>query len=189
MRSTIRRRTVYIASVVSILALIGGFALAALGNFSTISSNQNVVSTTLGTTVWNPATDALSPSFLTSAATCISASTATFSGTSANTQNACIKVATAATETSVASGDFVEEFTFTLAVTTTTPTTCVSTTVCTDTFTVTFTTSTGNGGVAYTVDLTDPTTSGGNDILNVYLDFGASAPSSITAMDIVATGS
>lgn len=188
MRLKLRRKSVYVATIVAIFAMLGGFAVATLGNFSTVSSNQNTVSSTLGNTVWNGATASLAPSYVIVGVTCATAPT--FSGATASTQNACINVSTNAAESTIgATNHYVEEFTFTLAVTTTTPAACVSPTVCSDTFAVSFVTSTGNGAVAYTVSLTDPTTTGGNDLLNIYLDFGASAPTSITAMDVVATGS
>ena len=184
----LRRRSVYIGTIVAILAMIGGLALASLGNFSTVNSNQNTVSSTLGTTVWNTATSALSPAFTTATVTC--QTSPSFSGTAPTTQSGCISVATNLAESSVSgSNHFVEEFTFTLAVTTSTPSACVSTAVCSDTFDTTFSTSTGNGAVSFTVTLTDPTLSTGSDILNIYLDFGTSAPTSITVMYVVATGS
>lgn len=185
MRKALQRRTVYGATIVAILALVAGFAMATLGFSSTISSNQNVVSTNVGETVWNGATDALTPSFLTSAISTCSGAPA-FTSTPGS-QDICISAtgAAPATESSVARSDFVEEFAFTLAVTSST---CTS--GCSDNWviTVSSTTPTDFGAVTLTVTIANPGVSG-NDVLNVYIDFGTSAPATISAMDIVVTGS
>ena len=194
-RGRIRRRTIYIASVVSILALVGGFALAAMFTTTTISQNQNGFNTQMGATKWAATTPTLGVG--TSAGTC--------SATTANTASAPATLTAIAapatgsvsstayygvTNTCVAT-DFAEVITFSLTIASGT----AAGTYSTDTFIVyttwTQTSTAATAVVAGTVSVTlaAATSAAVTVTFNVVVDYGSnSPPASLTNLGVVVTG-
>ncbi len=190
-RGRIRRRTVYIATVIAMIAMVGGFALATYTFSTTVSSEQNIYQTSLSDTVWQASAVTLTPGFLNAAVTCASPplTTSQFTATG-GTANVCYVASgssnTMASETTVAVNEYVEEFEFNLPISTA----CSTSPSCTSTFQVTVIassfTSTGTVGQnSFAVSITTAPT--GADTLFVYLDFGTTAPSTISGMDFVVT--
>lgn len=185
-RRTIRRSSVYAATIVAMLAMVGGFALAAWGFNGTISSGQNTEQATVGNTFWSGSTPALSAVFLGATQAC--ASTYTFAA-AGGTIDACVADSTGTPATSsatISAGDFVEEFKFSgLSV----GTSICGGTTCTDSFAVTVIDNAGGGTATFSSVVVTAAASGTvTDNLNIWIDFGASAPSSITGLDVVAVG-
>lgn len=118
-RGRVRRRTVYVGSVVAIVALVGGFALASMA-FASFSnpSNQNGFTTTLGNTIWgtaaNTPTQTLQSGQIATATTttCTQASPAAL--TASTPENLYISGTTSGNCVAGTSGNFAEEVTFTL---------------------------------------------------------------------------
>ncbi len=189
-RRTIRRVQVYAGTIVAMLAMVGGFALAAW-TLGTVTSNQGGYTTSLSGTIW--AAETTGNPALTSApvpaadAPCVT--TASFAPTAGATTAAAAASVGVATGNTCTANDVGEKFTFAISVTTS-----LCTTACSDTFyfystssaatgqqaqsvTVSVTSESGTGSVAYTATLT------------AYVDYGATAPSSITVLQVVVAGS
>ena len=200
-RVRIRRRTIYIASVVSILAMVGGFALANLA-FSTVSnSGQNGAGVSSGTTIWT-GSPSVAPS--SSATACAATFTITFSDASATTGLSAAGSAFVAGSSvacwSTGAPDFAEEITM---VTGTNLVTCTSSTnPCTSAQADAFYVYSNSGTlvenkvtVSYVFTgggTTTTCTSGctGTGTANIFVDYGSTTPpATISALYVVVQGS
>ncbi len=143
-RGRIRRRTVYIGTVIAMLAMVGGFALATftLGTMNAPSQGGNGVTVT-GTN-YDCATTCISATTTTGSTTpaaCANAPAAVVVGGSSPTET--ISLAVASTGTTCKGGDFAETFSFTSSFAIASAPACfTSSTSCTDTFQVSYTQST-----------------------------------------------
>lgn len=184
MKLKVSRRTVYVGTIVTMLAMIGGFAAATLA-FSTIpSSNQNGFSSSLGNTVWSGASVSVSTG--SEALSCSGTPTAAFM-TGTQTISVSVKAPGSA---GCNSGNFVEELSFVAS-------TCPAGGTA-DNFVV-FTawststpTATGSGAAASVGESVTGTLTGACT-LNIYVDYGTSQPAtaglSISELSVVVSGS
>ena len=193
-RGRIRRRTIYIASVVSILALVGGFALAAFTLSIAGQSTQGAGGVTVTGTAYACGTTCISASTTTgstTAATCADAPTAVaITGTSPTDA---ITLQVASSGTTCKGGDFEEVFSFTSSFAIASAPACFTTTTsCTDNFQVSYTqgttaTNAQLGTAAFTESGTAPTSTVTVTVV-VDVDFQSATPTAITNLAIVVSG-
>lgn len=198
-RSRIKRRTVYVGTVVAILAMVGGFALATLTTSTISNTGQNGYVTSSGNTIWT-GTPSLAPSSDASACTTsVVVGFSTTSGTTGLTATQSAYVAGTSAGCNVASGgDFAEKFTL---VTGSALVTCTgSASPCTSTQSDTFYTYANAGtlienNVVVTYTFTGATVCAspgctGTATLDLYVDFGtANPPASLPTLYVVVQGS
>jgi hypothetical protein len=179
----LRRRSVYVATIVAMLAMVGGLALAFTFSSTALSSTQGGTSTTITNSLWIGQKFAATwePATVTCGAA-VGPITSTASATGV------VDASLGGSGTPCTSGNFVEQIEYQAAV----PSLGAGgPTTLTDTFTVYTDSSAGVGTTSIQVSVTEPT---GTDVgytatflLNV--DYGSSAPpSSITALNVVVNG-
>ena len=180
-RGKVRRRTVYVATIAAMLALVGGFAMAATFSSTTVSQNQNGFSTSMGSTIWA----AVAPTLTTQPSpTTTSCTSATIAITTATTATAFVGVESTA---SCTTNDFTEEVHFSYSVP-------AGSATLSDTFEV-YSTATLAGATSattavgsVTVTVTE-TTSAYTATFDLYIDYGANPPASISSLSVVVSGS
>ncbi len=196
MGKRIRQRTVYAATIVAVLSLVAGFAIASITTYSFNPTNQGSGSTNTAATAYQCATTCLQSTLTTGSttpATCANAPTAT-SVTGANPTYT-ITLTVASSGTTCKGGDFAEEFSFTSSFLASAPPVsgCFTTaTSCSDDFLVSSVIggSASNaelGTAAFTESSTAPTGTVTIDV-NVVVDYGAGANPGIASISLVANG-
>lgn len=172
----LRQRSVYVATIVAILALVGGFALATAFSTQSVSSTQGAVGTTVSDSAWIAGT-------LTNGWAGAACTTTTQATTSSATTATAYFSATTSSQVSgdCATGGYTEELVFTAPVS-------ASQALATDTFTV-YSTSSAGSGIVNTVSVSVSGASGGyTATLDLYVDYGATGPSSITVLNVAING-
>ena len=175
-RGRIRRRTVYIGTVVAMLAMVGGFVLAAAVTVTSIPSTQNIYQGTQTSTTDFPS----SPTLAVSQSGNPTAAVAAVTGSTA--AGATLTLAMCANSgCTFGATDFDEKFTFTsiTTVSSSAANTFTVTTIWGSTPTTTQTALTYSSTVTHT----------GADTVVIYIDYGATAPSGgIGTIQVVVTG-
>ncbi len=198
MSRKIGRKTVYVGTIVGVLALVAGFAMAAAFQTGTVNSGQNGYSANVVGTIWaGGATGTLLPTLAPGASsnTCNAAPgpvatpyASSFSVTTGTSLTESLYFGMSASGCSA--NDFAEVWTFTLPQSDLTAKTYV------DTFTVS-TTWTPSGGTATTAvasDIVSMTVSAGTPgsttvVLNIVVDYGSSIqPTTISDLNVVVSG-
>lgn len=171
----LQRRTVYAATIIALLALVGGFAMAASFSTTTLTATQGGTTTTLTNTAW--AGSSVSAVFTTNGAGCTGSPV---SVTSATAVSAYVNVGSVSG--ACALGDFAEEIVFTATVP-------QGTSVLTDTFTIYSDSSYSTGQATLTVAVTESGTGTYVAELDLYSDYGSTTPpASISALNVVVNG-
>ena len=180
-RGKVRRRTVYVATIAAMLALVGGFAMATTLSSTSVSQNQNVFSTSTGNTIWAAVAPTLTTQPSPTTTSCTSTTVAITTSTAAD---AFVGVESTP---ACATNDFTEEVHFSYSVQTGSAT-------LSDTFEVYSTATLAGASSAttvvgsVTVTVTE-TTSIYTATFDLYIDYGANPPASIGSLSVVVSGS
>ena len=189
MSGRVGRKTVYIGTVVGVLALVAGFAMAAVFTSQTVTSNQNGFNASTGNTVWSGAAVTLGPGTSTNACDATPAANPVSSPASGSLS---VTLGSSASKTfyygmtgSCSSSDFAEEWSFTMSVST------AATDA--DTFTI-FSTWTqvstpASAVAADTITMIASGTGTSSVTLNLVVDIGSNvSPASISSLNVVVSG-
>ncbi len=196
MGKRIRQRTVYAATIVAVLSLVAGFAIASITTFNLSPTSQGSGSANTAATAYTCATTCLQSTLTTGSTTagaCPNSPTAsTVTGASPTYT---ITLTVASSGTTCKGGDFAEEFSFISSFTVGPgmPACFATSPPCSDDFLV----SSVVGGVASNAELgtaafsentvTAPTGTVTIDVI-VVVDYGAGANPGITSISLVANG-
>ncbi len=196
MGKRIRQRTVYAATIVAVLSLVAGFAIASITSFNLSPTSQGSGSANTAATAYTCATTCLQSTLTTGSttpATCANSPTATsVTGTSPTYT---ITLTVASSGTTCKGGDFAEEFSFTsnFIVATNTPTCFVASPPCSDDILVSSVVSGSAsnaelGTAAFSETIGSPPTGTVTIDVIVVVDYGTGANPGITSISLVANG-
>jgi hypothetical protein len=174
----------YVGTGFAVAALVGGYALASY-SASSVTSNQGTYSASFGSTIWATETSTSYPKLAPASEVVSSCGGSVALNSTATTANGAVGVESGTP--SCAAHDFTEEFTFQIALG---PNQCASPS-CSDTFTVYSVSSAGGTGTivgSVTVDTTGDS-AGYTATFNLYVDYGTAAPSTISSLEVVVSGS
>ena len=195
MGKRIRQRTVYAATIVAVLSLVAGFAIASITTFNLSPTSQGSGSTNTAATAYTCATTCLQSTLTTgstTAAACTNSPTASTVTGSSPTYTITLTVASSGT--TCKGGDFAEEFSFTSNfVVTSAPGCFVTSPPCSDAFLVSSVVSGSAsnaelGTAAFSENTITPPTGSVTIDVNVVVDYGAGANPGITSISLVANG-
>ena len=194
MGKRIRQRTVYAATIVAVLSLVAGFAIASITTFNLSPTSQGSGSANTAATAYTCATTCLQSTLTTgstTAATCANSPTAASVTGSSPTYTITLTVASSGT--TCKGGDFAEEFSFTSSFSAASAPGCFTTlSSCSDAFLVSSVTGSSAtnaelGTAAFTENAVAPSGTVTVDVI-VVVDYGTGANPGITSISLVANG-